>query len=81
MNLGVKIFKRKCLGWLNKLTLLQITLTFYHTAKVNISDNNFNSTSHFTSQSGTESIKKSTQQDAKCLIFLVELNGIEPSTS
>ena len=33
-------------------------------------DNNFNSTSQFTSQSGTKSIKKSTQQDAECLELL-----------
>ena len=64
-----------------KLRLLLVSLTIRESAKVNSCDNNVNSTSHFTSQSGVESRKKSTQQDAKCLIFLVELNGIEPSAS
>jgi hypothetical protein len=75
------VFKRENFSRLNKSTLLLVSLTIQGWLKVNISDNNINSTSHFTSQSGVEPRKKSTQQDAKCLIFLMELKGIEPSAS
>ena len=39
---GRMVFKRGKLGWLNKLILLLVPLTFQHTSKVNISDNNLN---------------------------------------
>jgi hypothetical protein len=42
--------KGKQLDWLKKLRLLLVSLTIQGSSKVNISDNNFNSTAQFTSQ-------------------------------
>jgi hypothetical protein len=63
------VYKGK-IGRLNELIFLLVSLTIQRSSKVNSSDNNVNSTSHFTSQSGVESKKTSTQQDAKCLELL-----------
>ena len=75
------VFKRKTIRLSEEIKITSSNLNISEVLKMNISDKNFNSTSQFTSQSGTKSIKKSTQQDAKCLLLLMELNGIEPSTS
>jgi hypothetical protein len=44
MSLGVQaeIFKRKGFGWINKLTVLLVSLSIQHPSKVNSSDNNLN---------------------------------------